>query len=81
VPETANELCTIARKLGASNDDVMLGERMTQPEIKAMSAKGTLRNYRILHFPTHGLIASESAAMAGSGAEPALMFIPLKTAT
>jgi CHAT domain-containing protein len=81
LPETADELCTIARQLGASSEDVVLGGRMTETEIKAMSASGTLRNYRIVHFATHGLIASESATFAGSGAEPALLFTPPQTAT
>jgi CHAT domain-containing protein/tetratricopeptide (TPR) repeat protein len=81
LPETADELCTVAAKLGASEDDVLLGGRMTEATIKALSLRGALRNYRVLHFATHGLVASETEAFAKGEAEPALMFTPPQAAS
>ena len=81
LPETADELCSIANKLGAREQDVLLGGRMTESEIKSLSTKGELRDYRVLHFATHGLLASDTQAFIDGRAEPALMFTPPKTAT
>jgi CHAT domain-containing protein len=81
LPETAGELCTIAQRLGAADADVRLGARMTETEIKALSRKGELRDYRVLHFATHGLVASDAETVVTSGAEPALMFTPPEKAT
>jgi CHAT domain-containing protein len=77
LPETSDELCAVARRLGAPAGDILLGRRMTEAAIKTLSADRRLRDYRILHFATHGLVAGDLANVA----EPALMFSPPETAT
>jgi CHAT domain-containing protein len=77
LPETTDELCAIAQRLGAPTSDILLGRRMTEAAIKTLSAEGRLRDYRILHFATHGLVAGDLANVV----EPALMFSPPETAT
>jgi hypothetical protein len=75
LPETAGELCAVARSAGAKSA-LWLGSRMTEGAIKSLSAKGELRDYRVLHFATHGLVAGDL-----NGAEPSLMFTPPQTPT
>jgi CHAT domain-containing protein len=77
LPETTDELCAVARRLGAPTSDILLGRRMTEAAVKTLSAEGRLRDYRILHFATHGLVAGDLADIV----EPALMFSPPETAT
>jgi CHAT domain-containing protein len=77
LPETTDELCAVARRLGAPTSDILLGRRMTEAAVKTLSAEGRLRDYRILHFATHGLVAGDLADVV----EPALMFSPPETAT
>jgi CHAT domain-containing protein/tetratricopeptide (TPR) repeat protein len=72
LPETADELCAVARDLKADPEDVHLGARATETEFKALSASGRLAQYRIVHFATHGALAGEI-----SGArEPGLILTP-----
>ena len=80
LPETADELCAVARDLGANERDVVLGSRATETAVKALSDGGRLANYRVLHFATHGLLAGETESF-GSGAEPALLLTPPDKAT
>src|SRR5690606_38706031 len=54
LPETADELCMIARRLGAPKEDVWLGERANQRNLKHLNANGELAKYKVLHFATHG---------------------------
>ncbi|MEJ2125871.1 MAG: CHAT domain-containing protein, partial [Alphaproteobacteria bacterium] len=75
LPETADELCTVAHNLGAGSD-LWLGSRMTEQAIKKLSASRQLKDYRILHFATHGLVAGDL-----NGAEPSLMFTPPENPT
>jgi len=72
LPETADELCTIARRLGASEEDVWLGDRATERNLKHISATGELARYGVLHFATHGLVAGDLGGLA----EPALVLTP-----
>jgi CHAT domain-containing protein len=44
--------------------------------VKALSASGTLARARIVHFATHGLLATETAALSGARSEPALVLTP-----
>src|SRR5262245_39803419 len=76
LPETTDELCTVARLLGASETSVYLGERATESTLKALSANGVLKRTRILHFATHGLLAGETEGVAALPGEPALMLTP-----
>jgi CHAT domain-containing protein len=81
LPESADELCAIARSLGAGADDVWLGARMTETNIKYLNAKGRMADYRVLHFATHGLVAGEAELFTEGKAEPSLLFTPPATAS
>jgi CHAT domain-containing protein len=81
LPETADELCAVAAAVGAGEDAVNLGARATEARIKALSADGALAKARIVHFATHGLLASEAKLFAGGKAEPSLLLTPPATAT
>ncbi|MFZ1108813.1 MAG: CHAT domain-containing tetratricopeptide repeat protein [Rhodomicrobium sp.] len=80
LPETADELCTVARDLRVPetglNKAVYLGERATVSEVKALSANGELARARVVHFATHGLLAGETAMLAKNKAEHALLLTP-----
>lgn len=80
LPETADELCAVARELTADPRDVNLGERATEAEVKSLNEKGSLAGYRTVHFATHGLLAGETESL-GQGAEPALLLTPPDVAT
>lgn len=77
LPETADEVCAVARDLGADVALMRLGPRATETEVKAMSARGELARYRIVHFATHGTLAEQ---IRGSR-EPGLILTPPKIAT
>jgi CHAT domain-containing protein/Tfp pilus assembly protein PilF len=81
LPETADELCDVAKRLGVTEADVWLGARATEAAIKKLSAQGLLDDYASLHFATHGLVAGESTAILKAAAEPALMLTPPATAS
>jgi CHAT domain-containing protein len=72
LPETAYELCTVARQLRADLGEIRLGMRASEREIKALSGSGRLAQYRVVHFATHGTLAGE---IAGSS-EPGLILTP-----
>ena len=80
LPETADELCTVARELGVPEPGlekaVYLGERATVTQVKALSKSGALARARVVHFATHGLLAGETAMFAKNKAEPALLLTP-----
>ena len=86
LPETAEEVCAVARSLGAlaaqgaETETVWLGARATEANLKSLSRAGTLARARVLHFATHGLLAGESAAILKAKAEPALILTPPKDA-
>jgi CHAT domain-containing protein len=81
IPETADELCSIARDLNTSSGDIYLGERATEKNLKELSRTGALRRFRIIHFATHALLAGETEEIAHSLAEPALILSPPEVAT
>jgi CHAT domain-containing protein/Tfp pilus assembly protein PilF len=72
LPETADELCAVARDIGADPSEMRLGARATEREVKAMSERGELANYHIVHFATHGLMAGQLNAFV----EPGLILTP-----
>jgi CHAT domain-containing protein/tetratricopeptide (TPR) repeat protein len=76
LPETADELCAVARLAGSQEEVVYLGEKATETTIKALSANGTLAQARVVHFATHGLLAGETEMLGASRAEPALLLTP-----
>jgi CHAT domain-containing protein/tetratricopeptide (TPR) repeat protein len=75
LPETADELCAVAQSAGAPQSAVHLGAKATERTVKGLSAGGVLANARVVHFATHGLLASESG-MVNARAEPALILTP-----
>ena len=81
LPETADELCTIANEVGAPKADIHLGASATETVVKSLNADGTLNKARVVHFATHGLIADETEQVANSVAEPALLLTPPATPT
>ena len=81
LPETADEICAVGQVLGAQPNDILIGARSNERALAALNASGALRSYRIIHFATHGLLASETAAIAPTAAEPALLLTPPDTAS
>jgi CHAT domain-containing protein len=77
LPETADELCAVARSLGADTGEIRIGKLATETEIKRLSTSGDLARYRILHFATHGVLAGQLQ----STREPGLILTPPATAT
>lgn len=77
LPETAGELCAVARNLSADPREIRLGAQATEREIKRLSATGALAQYRIVHFATHGALAGQLE----SSREPGLILTPPATAT
>jgi CHAT domain-containing protein/tetratricopeptide (TPR) repeat protein len=68
LPETADELMSIARVLGAPPEAVNLREAATETKVKSTA----LSEYRIVQFATHGLVAGDLSGLA----EPALVLTP-----
>jgi CHAT domain-containing protein len=77
LPETADELCSVARDLGVNGDEIRLGARATEAEIKRLSEAGELAKYRMIHFATHGALAGQ----VSGNSEPGLLLTPPDTAT
>ena len=72
LPETAKELCEVARDLRADGDEIRLGARATEREVKHLSESGQLAQYRIVHFATHGALAGQ----VSGNSEPGLLLTP-----
>ena len=64
LPDTADELKTVAQALGAPATDIHLGRNATVTAVK----RASLANYRIVYFATHGLVAGDIKGLA----EPSL---------
>jgi tetratricopeptide (TPR) repeat protein/CHAT domain-containing protein len=77
LPETADEVCEVARSVDADVSDMRIGARATETEVKRISATGELARYRVLHFATHGLLAGQ---LSGTR-EPGLILTPPAQAT
>ena len=73
LPETAQELESIAKILGAPRDALNLREAATETRLKSLP----LKDYRILQFATHGLVAGDLSGLT----EPALVLTPPAKAT
>jgi tetratricopeptide (TPR) repeat protein len=72
LPETADEICAVARDLHADSRDVNLGQRATEHAVKGLSQSGELARYHIVHFATHGAIAGQVIGES----EPGLLLTP-----
>ncbi len=77
LPETADELCEVARSLKADPADIFLGARATEAAFKDLDRSGRLASYRVIHFATHGLVSGDLPGVS----EPALLLTPPKVAT
>jgi CHAT domain-containing protein len=77
LPETADELCAVAKELGAGPSDIYLGSRATIPELIRLNEEGLLSAYRVVHFATHGAVSGQ---ITGRG-EPGLVMTPPDMAT
>ena len=66
---TEVELDIASRIFGANATDKVTGPTFTVPKVKAMNASGSLYQYRIIHFATHGLLPAELACQD----EPAII--------
>ncbi|MDX2156104.1 MAG: CHAT domain-containing tetratricopeptide repeat protein [Hyphomicrobiaceae bacterium] len=64
LPETADEVREVARRLGAPATSLRLGATASETTVKGLD----LSRYRVVYFATHGLVAGE---LGGFG-EPAL---------
>jgi CHAT domain-containing protein/tetratricopeptide (TPR) repeat protein len=77
LPETADELCDVARNLKADVSEIRLGARATEREIKSLNASGRLAQFHFLHFATHGTLAGQLSGTT----EPGLILTPPDQAT
>jgi CHAT domain-containing protein/Tfp pilus assembly protein PilF len=77
LPETADELCAVARDTGADLSQIRLGARATEREVKSLSERGELARYRLVEFATHGVMAGQFKPAA----EPGLILTPPGTAS
>ena len=71
LPETADELRTLARLTGAGSSDVFLGQQATETVVR----NTPLGDYRIVAFATHALVAGDVRDFKGV-TEPALVLTP-----
>jgi CHAT domain-containing protein len=71
LPDTATELRTVAKSLGAGDDSVLLGAAATETNLRAQS----LQDVRVLYFATHALLPGELSCQS----EPALALAPPAT--
>lgn len=76
LPETADEICAVARGMGALEADVLLGSGASERALKSLDKTRKLEGYRVLHFATHAFMVNETEKMANAVAEPALILTP-----
>ncbi len=72
LPETADEICAVARDVKADMRELRLGARATEREVKTLSARGELARFRIVHFATHATLADQLRGVT----EPGLILTP-----
>jgi CHAT domain-containing protein len=71
LPETANELKSIARIVAPAGGTLLLGKQAIEKSVKTLP----IDRYRIISFATHGLIAGEFSGIR----EPGLVLTPPET--
>ena len=81
LPETADELCSVAHFLGAEERQVYLADRATETMLKQLDLERDLATARIVHFATHGLTASETEGASAGLVQPALLLTPPEKAS
>ncbi len=73
VPESREELKSLARSLGAGDGSLLVGRDATETKVKA----APLSDFKVVAFATHGLVAGELTGLS----EPALVLTPPEKAT
>ncbi|HUK60936.1 MAG TPA: CHAT domain-containing tetratricopeptide repeat protein [Stellaceae bacterium] len=68
LPETADEIRSVAAALGAPSADLFLEDRASEPLLRSAD----LGKFRIIEFATHGLMSGDISGLA----EPALVLTP-----
>lgn len=68
LPETEHELRKVAEALAVPNPEILLRERAGEAALASMAGSEALREFRIVHFATHGLRADETGTLG----EPAI---------
>ncbi len=68
LPETADEVTTVARLAGAGPDSIFLGTRASESNLRGLD----LEQYAVLYFATHGILPGELHCAA----EPGLALSP-----
>jgi CHAT domain-containing protein/tetratricopeptide (TPR) repeat protein len=74
LPETADVLCEVGRRLGSSKSDILLGSEASESVLRALSQAGRLAQYRILYFGTHCVLTGDEQGVGG----PGLVLTPLR---
>lgn len=74
LPESEDEVRRIADTLGASSQDLLLGQTASEENLYALSKNGALAQYRMLMFATHGLLPGEIEGLY----EAALALTPIE---
>ena len=77
LPETAAEVQAVGRDLGASPDDILLGDGATESALRAKS----LDQYAVLYFATHGMLPGELHCQAQPGLVLSPPPVPATTTT
>ena len=65
LPDTADEIRDVAKKIGAGPGDIFLGAAATEAAVKSAH----LNDYKVVYFATHGLVAGDVKGLA----EPSLV--------
>jgi hypothetical protein len=76
LPETADEICQTGAAFGAAADDIFLGSRATEANIRSLDATGQLERYKVIHFATHALVSTETQQYSATLVEPAIVLTP-----
>jgi CHAT domain-containing protein len=69
LPESADELRVVAKALGASTKDLLLGRAATERGLRRLA----LNDYRVISFATHAVVSGEIEGVT----EPALVLSPV----
>ena len=74
LPGTREEVEAVAHALGASGDDLYLGNRASEAAIKYLDKERQLANYKVVYFAMHGIVADAAISNLKIGnREPALV--------
>lgn len=62
LPGTLEEVTALKKII--PNCDVYTGEKVSESHIKKLSKKGELKQYKVIHFATHGVVVPESPELS-----------------